>query len=328
MKKMSIYKKVFPLVMVGLLLSAFVVALSFAPASTPLPFELFDEVRRIGEVMDEIESYVDTIDDNLNSLENKIWSDVDSLKNETKALEAKLDYINGYLEFELRALEIEYGDLILDDLQVIQDELDAFRLAIGNELDAKLDVLLEDHTRMLDTAQIMLDGVNSTIRFDHDLIMDDLQTILSELNNIDDAVTDVKEELESWFGPMGEYSKTAQFTSHGGKSVFAPIPTTTDPIPVDHYVVIYEDGTIPREVATVTVTFKTEGIGAYERLYVRYYVDPVNPDDFMEKEVCRGQGTSGWTDTAAAWKVEIHYLVREGTDTVWWACSAIHPPEW
>ena len=85
--------------------------------------------------------------------------------------------------------------------------------------------------------------------------------------------------------------------------------------------VIYEGS----KVGTVTVSLKTTGVGSGERLVIRYYTDPSNPTVYIEKTVTSGTNTAGWTDTAAAWKVEIVYTWRSGTDTVYWGYSAIYP---
>jgi hypothetical protein len=77
------------------------------------------------------------------------------------------------------------------------------------------------------------------------------------------------------------------------------------------------------KVGTVTVSIKTSGVGYGESLVIRYYIDPAN---YIEKRVVSGTNTAGWTDTAAAVKVELVYTWRSGTDSVYWAYSAIYPP--
>jgi hypothetical protein len=79
-------------------------------------------------------------------------------------------------------------------------------------------------------------------------------------------------------------------------------------------------------VGTVTVSLKTAGVGYGERLNIRYYTDPSNPTVYIEKTVVSGTNTAGWTDAAAAWKVEIAYAWRSGTDIVYWGYSAVYPP--
>jgi len=84
-------------------------------------------------------------------------------------------------------------------------------------------------------------------------------------------------------------------------------------------VVIYSG----EKVGTVTVSIKTSGVTYGERLVIRYYLDNTN---YIEKVVTSSRDTTGWTDTAAAMKVELVYTWRSGTDTVYYAYSVIYPP--
>jgi len=77
------------------------------------------------------------------------------------------------------------------------------------------------------------------------------------------------------------------------------------------------------KVGTVTVSISTSGIGYGESVRIRYYIDPTKPTLYIQKTVTANANTAGWTDTAAAWKVEINYT---GTGTVNWAYSVIYPP--
>ncbi len=109
-----------------------------------------------------------------------------------------------------------------------------------------------------------------------------------------------------------KYSNTAQATSGSGTTTFTASRSAT----------LYE-GT---KVGTVTVSLRTTGIGYGERLVIRYYIDPTSPTIYIQKTVASNSNTLGWTDTAAAWKVEIYYTRRSGTDVVNWAYSIIYPP--
>jgi hypothetical protein len=84
-------------------------------------------------------------------------------------------------------------------------------------------------------------------------------------------------------------------------------------------VVIYSG----EKVGTVTVSIKTSGVTYGERLVIRYYLDNTN---YIEKVITSSRDTTGWTDTAAAMKVELVYTWRSGTDTVYYAYSVIYPP--
>jgi outer membrane murein-binding lipoprotein Lpp len=68
-------------------------------------------------------------------------------------------------------------------------------------------------------------------------------------------------------------------------------------------VVIYSGA----KVGTVTVSIKTSGVTYGERLVIRYYLDNTN---YIEKVITSSRDTTGWTDTAAAMKVELFYTWR------------------
>jgi len=114
------------------------------------------------------------------------------------------------------------------------------------------------------------------------------------------------------FEVIYKYSNTAQATSGSGTTAFIASGSAT----------LYE-GT---KVGTVTVSISTSGISYGERLVIRYYINPANPGLYIQKTVASYSNTAGWTDTAAAWKVEIYYTRRYGTDVVNWAYSIIYPP--
>jgi len=84
---------------------------------------------------------------------------------------------------------------------------------------------------------------------------------------------------------------------------------------------------VGERVGTVTVTIRTSGVGSSETLYIRYYLDPSDPSNVAVKVVTSGENTLGWTDTAAAWRVELFYTFSSGVDTVYYAYSVIYPPK-
>jgi hypothetical protein len=138
--------------------------------------------------------------------------------------------------------------------------------------------------------------------------LSDIKTTLGAIKQKTDTInwqdiTYIKNKLDAITAP--------QVTSGGGSTTFTSSGTS----------VIYEGA----KVGTVTVSLKTTGVSYGERLRIRYYTDPNNPTVYIEKTVVSGTNTLGWTDTAAAWKVEIAYTWSSGTDTVYWSYSAIHP---
>jgi hypothetical protein len=224
----------------------------------------------------------------------------------------------------------------------ISNAMNAILEAIG-AIDAKLGSFSEGDTvaSLLYEIKASIQNMNVTV---------DLTPILNELENetyglaaIKNAVSDLSEQLssavESITSNLSDINKTLsaiklktdtinwtdityiknkldaitapQVTSSGGSTTFTSSGTS----------VIYEGA----KVGTVTVSLKTTGVSYGERLRIRYYTDPNNPTVYIEKTVVSGTNTLGWTDTAAAWKVEIAYTWSSGTDTVYWSYSAIHP---
>jgi hypothetical protein len=116
-----------------------------------------------------------------------------------------------------------------------------------------------------------------------------------------DTVASLLYEIEAKI----EAGRAAQAASGSGAiSVSAPIYTGT-------------------KVGTVTVSMSTSGIGVGESVAIRYYIDPANPTLYVQKTIVTNTNTLGWTDTAAAWKVEV---VITGTGAVNYAYSIIYPP--
>ena len=235
-----------------------------------------------------------------------------------------------------------FWTFINDWFTTIQNAMNAILGAIG-AIDAKLGSFSEGDTvaSLLYEIKASIQNMNVTV---------DLTPILNELRNetyglaaIKNAVSDLSEQLssavESITSNLSDIKITLsaikqktdtinwtdityiknkldamtapQVTSGGGSTTFTSSSTS----------VIYEGA----KVGTVTVSLKTTGVGYGERLRIRYYTDPNNPTVYIEKTVVSGTNTLGWTDTAAAWKVEIAYTWSSGTDTVYWSYSAIHP---
>jgi hypothetical protein len=101
----------------------------------------------------------------------------------------------------------------------------------------------------------------------------------------------------------------AQVASNSGSITFTASGSTT----------IYTGA----KVGSVTVSLSTSGISSGESVGIRYYINPSNPALYIQKTVVSGRNTDGWTDPAAAWKVEISYI---GKGTVNWAYSVIYQP--
>jgi hypothetical protein len=244
---------------------------------------------------------------------------LETIKAEVEKIEAKLDNS----DFGLGAIKTA-----IDTLATRIEEIAGTIMQAVSNIDAKLGSF---HTG--DTVASLLYEIKASIQNMNVTV--DLTPILNELRNetyglaaIKSAVSDLSEQLssavESITSNLSDINTTVtyiknkldaitapQVTSGGGSTTFTSSGTS----------VIYEGA----KVGTVTVSLKTTGVGYGERLRIRYYTDPNNPTVYIEKTVVSGTNTLGWTDTAAAWKVEIAYTWSSGTDTVYWSYSAIHP---
>jgi hypothetical protein len=178
----------------------------------------------------------------------------------------------------------------------LSNAVDTITGAVG---DAKASILAA-----IDSVEAKLDDIKGVV----DAIKLKTDTInWADITAIKGVVNDIEGKVDALM-----QSPIAQATSGSGSTTFTSSGT----------LVIYEGS----KVGTVTVSLKTTGVGYGERLLIRYYIDPNSPTVYIEKTVTSGTNTAGWTDTAAAWKVEIVYTWRSGTDTVYWGYSAIYPP--
>jgi len=197
------------------------------------------------------------------------------------------DHLDEVRDDILSAISSAKSDIITDIIADIESKLTAARLA---------------NIDLIDDIDAYLKGtINPAIK-----ALDD------ELDIIKPKIDDIEDKLDDWFDTGGKYSKTAQVTSGSGSFAFR----------ASGYVTLYRGS----KVGTVTVSFKATGVGYNERLVVRYFTDPGDISLYIEKTVTSSKNTAGWSDTAAAWKVEIYYYWASGTDIVVWAYSATHAP--
>jgi hypothetical protein len=184
---------------------------------------------------------------------------------------------------------------IKDAVASIENSVVGMEVNVGEILSAVSDVKakLEDETYGLAAIKSAISGLS-----------DQISNAVSAINAVGSDVAYIKSKIDAM--------TAAQAASGSGSAVFTS----------SRAVVVYQGS----KVGTVTVTFKTVGVSSYESLTVRYYLDPSNPSVYAEKTVASGVDVRGWTDTAAAWKVEIAYTWRSGTDTVYWSYSVVSPP--
>ncbi|MGQ9469849.1 MAG: hypothetical protein ACUVTD_08565 [Nitrososphaerales archaeon] len=193
---------------------------------------------------------------------------------------------------------------IQNDISDIKAKLDDATRWVS---DADLSSAVSMITSAISSAQTAIIAEIDAIELKLDLLVVD-----ADLDGVPDFIEEIfaiEAKLDSWFGTGGKFSNTAQATSGSGTNTFTASGSTT----------IYT-GT---KVGTVTVSISTTGIGYYESVRIRYYIDPANPTLYIQKTVTTNTNTLGWTDTAAAWKVEIDIT---GTGTVNYAFSVIYPP--
>jgi hypothetical protein len=274
-----------------------------------------DILSAISSLGTQLSSAVDSITGSISSAKSDIVSAIDSAKSEIIASMPTLDLtpvltaiqgnstaIIGAIDSVEAKLDNEtYGLVAIKSaasgLSVqLSNAVDTITGAVG---DAKASILAA-----IDNVKAKLDNIKGVV----DAIKLKTDTInWADITAIKDAVNDIEGKVDALM-----QSPVAQATSGSGSTTFTASGSK----------VIYEGS----KVGTVTVSLKTTGVGYGERLLIRYYIDPNSPTVYIEKTVTSGTNTAGWTDTAAAWKVEIVYTWRSGTDTVYWSYSVIYPP--
>jgi outer membrane protein assembly factor BamB len=96
--------------------------------------------------------------------------------------------------------------------------------------------------------------------------------------------------------------------------------------PVSSSMVIY---TSPSgKVGAVTISLGMSGMKKGYKFTVLYYTDPSHPGAYISKIVSKGTNIRGFTDTAAAWKVQVMVAFPKliGSVSVTYAYAATYPP--
>jgi hypothetical protein len=254
---------------------------------------LYDVKNAISGLSAQLSSAVTTITSAVKTNTTAVLSAISSAKEEVltaiSGLEAKL----GTFTKTDTVASLLYD--IKDAVASIENSVVGMEVNVGEILSAVSDVKakLEDETYGLAAIKSAISGLS-----------DQLSNAVSVIKAVGSDVAYIKNKIDAM--------TAAQAASGSGSAVFTS----------SRAVVVYQGS----KVGTVTVTFKTVGVSSYEFLNVRYYLDPSNPSVYAEKTVASGVDVRGWTDTAAAWKVEIAYTWRSGTDTVYWSYAVVSPP--
>jgi uncharacterized protein (DUF2237 family) len=244
-----------------------------------------------------LSSAVDTITGAVGDAEASILAAISDVETKLdKALPALMDAVSK-LEVKLDLLVVDADGSGVPDFI---EEIDAIEAKLDEAL-PKLDAI----KGVVDAIKLKTDTINWADITAIKGVVDAIKLKTDTINWAD--ITYIKNKLDTLMA-----TPVAQATSGSGSAIFTSSGT----------LVIYKGS----KVGTVTVSLKTSGVGYGESLVIRYYTDPSNPTVYIEKTVTSGKDTPGWTDTAAAWKVEIVYTWRSGTDTVYWGYSAIYPP--
>jgi hypothetical protein len=224
----------------------------------------------------------------INEIKNMLgtFTGTDTVASLLYAIEGKLDKLPAF------------GDLVTKNWADLTGYIDGAKSAIigaVSDVQGKLDKLVVDEDKS---------GVPDFI----EKISSIYTWLTTDANIVDDSeLAAAKGEIINAI--QGISVKAAQATSGSGSTTFTSSSS----------VVIYSGS----KVGTVTVSIRAPNVGYGERLVIRYYLDGSN---YIEKVVTSGRSTTGWTDTAAAMKVELVYTWSSGTDTVYWAYSVIYPP--
>jgi hypothetical protein len=259
---------------------------------------------KIGALSTQLSSAVTTITGAVDSAKSDIIS---AIKGNTTAVLSAISSAKQDVLTAISGLEAKLGTFtntdtvasllydIKDAVASIENSVVGMEVNVGEILSAVSDVKakLEDETYGLAAIKSAISGLS-----------DQISNAVSAINAVGSDVAYIKSKIDAM--------TAAQAASGSGSAVFTS----------SRAVVVYQGS----KVGTVTVTFKTVGVSSYESLTVRYYLDPSNPSVYAEKTVASGVDVRGWTDTAAAWKVEIAYTWRSGTDTVYWSYSVVSPP--
>jgi hypothetical protein len=264
-----------------------------------------------GALSDIVNTYLKPILEGVNDIKAKtdtiVWNDVIAIKDTvTTNLDAKISSV-------LAAIDSAKSE-ITSAISGLDSKLGAFT---GTDTVASL---LYDIKGAVSSIEDSLVGVELNVGE----ILTKLDSETYGLAAIKNAISDLSRSLGTFTGTDTVASllydirskleglTAAQAASGSGSRSFTSSGT----------VIIYQGS----KVGTVTVSIKTAGVYSGEYLIVRYYIDPNNPNIYIEKTVASGIDARGWTDTAAAWKVELAYTWKSGTDVVYWSYSAIYPP--
>jgi hypothetical protein len=276
----------------------------------------------INSLSSRVEEIAGTIMDKLSTIESKLgtFTGTDTVASLLYAIEGKLDSLPAF------------GDIVTKSWADLTGYIDSAKSEIISAISG-LDSKLGAFTGTDTVASLLYDIKGAVSSIEDSLVGVELNVgeILTKLDSetyglaaIKNAISDLSRSLGTFTGTDTVASllydirskleglTAAQAASGSGSRSFTSSGT----------VIIYQGS----KVGTVTVSIKTAGVYSGEYLIVRYYIDPNNPNIYIEKTVASGIDARGWTDTAAAWKVELAYTWKSGTDVVYWSYSAIYPP--
>jgi len=276
----------------------------------------------INSLSSRVEEIAGAIMDKLSTIESKLgtFTGTDTVASLLYAIKGKLDSLPAF------------GDIVTKSWADLTGYIDSAKYEIISAISG-LNSKLGTFTGTDTVASLLYDIKGAVSSIEDSLVGVELNVgeILTKLDSetyglaaIKNAISDLSRSLGTFTGTDTVASllydirskleglTAAQAASGSGSRSFTSSGT----------VIIYQGS----KVGTVTVSIKTAGVYSGEYLIVRYYIDPNNPNIYIEKTVTSGIDARGWTDTAAAWKVELAYTWKSGTDVVYWSYSAIYPP--
>ena len=140
----------------------------------------------------------------------------------------------------------------------------------------------------------------------------DVQTSISDLSSqISTGFTNIQNSLD-------KLSNTPQQGTASGEMTFTKTMTSDT--------IFTFSG---NKLGQTTLSLGTSGVTGGETVTINYYTDPSSASTYIQKTVTSGTDISGFTDTAAAWKVVIMISYPNGHNNnvvVNWAVSGLAPP--
>ena len=169
----------------------------------------------------------------------------------------------------------------------------------------------------LSTLSNSLSSLSNSVTTGFSTVESDLSTITGSLTSIQSEVNGLLSQIAILQSDVASIGHPPLATSGSGETPLTPSSDSAT-------LFTSSNG----QVGTVTISLNTTGVGHQGSVIVRYFTDPANPGIYIQKTVTAKGDTGGFTDTAAAWKVQVVASFGSGSGSIMvdWAYSSIQPP--